>query len=83
MDWQGQKLEEQLIVVACTTSYILGSFQMMVLIYADGMVLTTLITIPNWPFFNRHPLKLLDPSEAKKHPKPQQAINLKRKLAKK
>ncbi|KAJ6430297.1 hypothetical protein OIU84_021658 [Salix udensis] len=27
--------------------------------------------VPNWPFFNRHPLKWLDPSEAEKHPKPQ------------
>ncbi|KAJ4834054.1 hypothetical protein Tsubulata_017218 [Turnera subulata] len=80
MDWQGQKLAEQLMqimllafaVVAFATGYVLGSFQMMVLVYAGGVLLTSLITIPNWPWFNRHPLKWLDPLEAEKHPKPQQ-----------
>ncbi|KAF8040887.1 hypothetical protein BT93_B2952 [Corymbia citriodora subsp. variegata] len=79
MDWQGQKLAEQLMqtmlvafaVVAFATGYTIGSFQMMILIYAGGVVLTTLVTVPNWPFFNRHPLKWLDPIEAEKHPKPQ------------
>ncbi|GLT48040.1 hypothetical protein SLA2020_216820 [Shorea laevis] len=91
MDWQGQKLVEQLMqimllvfgMVACTTGYILGSFRMMVLIYAGGVVLTTLIIVPNWPFFNRHPLKWLDPSKAEKHPKPKQAVSSKKKPAKK
>lgn len=80
MDWQGQKLAEQLMQImlvvfavgAFGTGYVLGSFQMMLLIYAGGVVFTTLITVPNWPFFNRHPLNWLDPSEAEQHPKPQQ-----------
>ena len=80
MDWQGQKVAEQLMQIlllafavgAFGTGYVLGSFQMMLLIYAGGVVLTTLITVPNWPFFNRNPLIWLDPSEAEKHPKPQQ-----------
>ncbi|XP_077233448.1 microsomal signal peptidase 12 kDa subunit (SPC12) [Tasmannia lanceolata] len=79
MDWQGQKLSELLMqimlvvfaVMAFITGYSVGSFQMMLLIYAGGVILTTLITVPNWPFFNRHPLKWLDPIEAEKHPKPQ------------
>ncbi|KAI4336591.1 hypothetical protein L6164_015101 [Bauhinia variegata] len=79
MDWQGQKLAEQLMqimllafaVVAFAVGYIIGSFQMMIFIYAGGVVLTTLVTVPNWPFFNRHPLKWLDSSEVEKHPKPQ------------
>lgn len=79
MDWQGQKLAEQLMqimllsfaVVAFISGYVLGSFQIMLMIYAGGVLLTSLITVPNWPFFNRHPLKWLDPSEAEKHPKPQ------------
>ncbi|XWS34583.1 hypothetical protein CRYUN_Cryun21dG0050600 [Craigia yunnanensis] len=58
-------------VIACVAGYVLGSFQMMILIYAGGVTLTTLITVPNWPFFNRNPLNWLDPSEAQKHPKPQ------------
>ncbi|XP_057949559.1 signal peptidase complex subunit 1-like [Malania oleifera] len=79
MDWQGQKLAEQLMQillvafagVAFVTGYAVGSFRLMLLIYAAGVVLTTLITVPNWPFFNRHPLKWLDPVEAERHPKPQ------------
>lgn len=93
MDWQGQKLAEQLMqimllgfaVVGFLTGYVLGSFQMMILIYAGGVLLTTLVTIPNWPFFNRHALKWLDPSEADKHPKPQpqQSVSSKKKTSKK
>lgn len=45
----------------------------MLIIYGVGVILTCLITVPNWPFFNRHPLKWLDPSEVEKHPKPQTA----------
>jgi len=92
MDWQGQKLVEQLMqillmasaVVAFATGYGLGSFQTMMLAYAAGVVITTLITVPNWPFFNRHSLKWLDSSEAERHPKPQ-IVNSssKRKAAKK
>ncbi|KAG5527520.1 hypothetical protein RHMOL_Rhmol10G0049900 [Rhododendron molle] len=78
MDWQGQKLAEQLMqillvgfaVVAFATGYALGSFQTMLLVFASGVVITTLITVPNWPLFNQHPLNWLDPSEAEKHPKP-------------
>ncbi|PON82838.1 Microsomal signal peptidase 12kDa subunit [Trema orientale] len=74
-------------VVGFGAGYVLGSFQMMILIYAGGVVLTTLVTIPNWPFFNRNPLKWLDPSEAEKHPKPQpqppQPVSSKKKPSKK
>ncbi|XP_021746703.1 probable signal peptidase complex subunit 1 [Chenopodium quinoa] len=83
MDWQGQKVAEQwmqilLLVsaaIAFVTGYLMGSFQLMVLIYAGGVVLTALIIVPNWPWFNRHPLNWLDPTEADKHPKPQPAVS--------
>ncbi|KAF8079933.1 hypothetical protein N665_0989s0003 [Sinapis alba] len=79
MDWQGQKLVEQLMqillvisgVVAVVVGYATESFRTMMLIYAGGVVLATMITVPNWPFYNNHHLKWLDPSEAEKHPKPQ------------
>ncbi|XWS63844.1 hypothetical protein CRYUN_Cryun06bG0136500 [Craigia yunnanensis] len=91
MDWQGQKLAEQIMqimllvfaVIASVAGYVLGSFQMMILVYAGGVTLTTLITVPNWPFFNWNPLKWLDPSEAEKHPKPQVAVSSKKKATKK
>ncbi|KAK2985748.1 hypothetical protein RJ640_005448 [Escallonia rubra] len=89
MDWQGKKLAEQLMqimlaafaAIALVIGYGLGSFKMMLLVYAGGAVLTTLITVPNWPFFNRNPLKWLDPSEAEKHPKPQSASSTSKKKA--
>lgn len=81
MDWQGQKLAEQLMqlilvsfaAVAFVAGYVLGSFQTMLLIYAAGVGFTTIITVPNWSFFNRHPLHWLDSGEAEKHTKPQPA----------
>ncbi|CAL9149573.1 unnamed protein product [Musa hybrid cultivar] len=93
MDWQGQKRAEILMqimlvvsaVAAFGVGYTIGSFRTMMLAYAGGVVLTTLITVPNWPFFNRHPLKWLDPSEAERHPKPQvnsAAASSKKKAAK-
>ncbi|XP_022775647.1 probable signal peptidase complex subunit 1 [Durio zibethinus] len=91
MDWQGQKLAEQIMqimllgfaMIAFVAGYVLGSFQMMILLYAGGVTLTTLITVPNWRFFNRHPLNWLDPSEAEKYPKPQVAVSSKKKAIKK
>ncbi|MCD9643119.1 hypothetical protein HAX54_030272 [Datura stramonium] len=78
MDWQGQKLVEQLMqtllvsfaVVAFLIGYMLGSFQTMLLTYAGGVVFTALVTIPNWPVYNRNSLNWLDPSLAEKYPKP-------------
>ncbi|XP_057486923.1 signal peptidase complex subunit 1-like isoform X2 [Actinidia eriantha] len=91
MDWQGQKLAEQLMqilllafaVVAFASGYAFGSFQTMLLTYTSGVVVTTVITVPNWPFFNRHTLKWLDPFEAEKHPKPQTASSSSKKKASK
>lgn len=69
---------------AFLTGYILGSFQMMIFVYAAGLVVTTLVTLPNWPAFNHHPLKWLDPSEAEKYPKPQPpVVSAKKKASKK
>ncbi|XP_020246953.1 probable signal peptidase complex subunit 1 [Asparagus officinalis] len=79
MDWQGQKLSEKTMEImliafaamAFAVGYAVGSFQMMLFIYAGGIILTALVTLPSWPFFNRHPLVWLDPSEAERNPKPQ------------
>ncbi|XP_062204800.1 signal peptidase complex subunit 1-like [Phragmites australis] len=79
MDWQGQKRAEmlmQLLLVASAAAaflagYVLADFQLMLLVYSGGVVLTALVTVPNWPFFNRNPLKWLDAAEAERHPRPQ------------
>ncbi|XP_074310017.1 signal peptidase complex subunit 1-like [Silene latifolia] len=81
MDWQGQKLAEQLMQImlllsaaaAFLTGYVLASFQMMIIIYVSGVVLTAFMIIPNWPWFNRHPLNWLDSADAERYPKPQSA----------
>ncbi|CAM8967166.1 unnamed protein product [Rhodiola kirilowii] len=82
MDWQGQKLAEQLMQILLVsfalggfaTGYILGSFQLMLLIFAGGVALTSLITVPNWPWFNKHPLTWLEPVDAERHPKPEKPV---------
>ncbi|KAJ1272624.1 hypothetical protein BS78_06G217500 [Paspalum vaginatum] len=79
MDWQGQKRAEMLMqvllvasaVAAFLAGYVRADFQFMLLVYAAGVVLTALVTVPNWPFFNRNPLKWLDAAEAERHPRPQ------------
>lgn len=79
MDWQGQKLANILmqIILAVSTitafgiGYSISSFQTMMFTHAGGVVLTALITVPNWQFFNHHHLKWLDPSEAERHRMPQ------------
>ncbi|ESQ48526.1 hypothetical protein EUTSA_v10021836mg [Eutrema salsugineum] len=79
MDWQGQKLAEELMQilllvfggVAFIAGYATSSFRTMMLIYSGVVLFTTMITVPNWPFFNRHPLKWLDPILAEKYPKPE------------
>ncbi|BBN09229.1 signal peptidase complex subunit 1 [Marchantia polymorpha subsp. ruderalis] len=65
MDWQGQKLSEQLMqylllgsaLIAFLTGYIMSSYRMMLTIYLIGVVITFLFTVPDWSFFNRHPLE--------------------------
>jgi len=58
-------------VAAFLVGYVRADFQLMLLVYAGGVVLTALVTVPNWPFFNRNPLKWLDAAEAERHPRPQ------------
>ncbi|CAH2053714.1 unnamed protein product [Thlaspi arvense] len=79
MDWRGQKLAEEVMQilllvfggVAFIAGYATSSFRTMMLIYAGVVLFTTLVTVPNWSFFSRHPLEWLDPIEAEKYPKPE------------
>lgn len=72
MDWQGQKLAEQLMqytllvaaLVALAAGYMTASYRLMLLIYVVGAGVTFLLVVPDWPFFNRNPLEWLDPKEA-------------------
>eukprot|EP01018_Ginkgo_biloba_P038355 Gb_29341 [translate_table: standard] len=72
MDWQGQKLAELLMqivlalsaFVAFITGYLMASYKLMLMIYTGGVLITLLVSVPNWPFFNQHPLQWLDPKKA-------------------
>lgn len=74
MDWQGQKLAEQLMqyvlfgsaLVAFVTGYFTSSYSTMLYIYLAGVVVTFLVAVPDWPFFNRHNITWLDPIFADK-----------------
>ncbi|KAK3015128.1 hypothetical protein RJ639_006278 [Escallonia herrerae] len=56
MDWQGQKLAKQLMqimissfaVMAFLGGYALESFEIMLLVYGGGVVLTSVITVFYW-----------------------------------
>lgn len=69
MDFEGQKQAELLLyrllvlfgAIGFVSGYAASSFRLMVLINAGGLALTLLLVVPNWPFFNRNPLKWLPP----------------------
>lgn len=69
MDFQGQKAAEQWIsrVLVCFAAigfiagYLLSNFSLMVYINLAGLAVTLLLVVPDWPFFNQHPLQWLPP----------------------
>eukprot|EP00271_Cylindrocystis_brebissonii_P009537 TRINITY_DN24494_c0_g1_i1.p1 TRINITY_DN24494_c0_g1~~TRINITY_DN24494_c0_g1_i1.p1 ORF type:complete len:115 (-),score=13.20 TRINITY_DN24494_c0_g1_i1:955-1299(-) len=69
MDWQGQKLAEQLMqyivllaaIISFLAGYLLQSYKVMMAIYCGGILVASLVTIPNWPLFNRNKLQWLSP----------------------
>mmetsp|Transcript_39724 Transcript_39724/g.55151 ORF Transcript_39724/g.55151 Transcript_39724/m.55151 type:complete len:94 (+) Transcript_39724:132-413(+) len=73
MDLQGQKLSEIIyqytILIFAVVSFLLGyflrSFSVMMWTYAAGAVLACVIAVPDWPYFNQHPLKFLPVPEKK------------------
>ncbi|CAM6111124.1 unnamed protein product [Calypogeia fissa] len=69
MDWQGQRLSEQLMqyfllaaaLVSFVTGFFLSSYRMMLLTFVGGVLITFLLTVPDWTFYNRHPLQWAEP----------------------
>ncbi|KAL5061300.1 hypothetical protein RYX36_032904, partial [Vicia faba] len=41
------------VVIAFGAGYLIASLQTMILTYAGGVVITTLVTLPNWIFFQQ------------------------------
>lgn len=78
MDFKGQALAEKLIfrilvvfaVVSFVVGYLLKDFKLMAQINGVGIAVTALVVLPNWPWFNKHPLKwlpALNPPSAEKN----------------
>jgi len=67
IDFEGQKLGELLTAVllgavgaiSFLVGYFLQDIKLAFYITLGGTALTFLVTIPPWPFFNRHPVKWL------------------------
>lgn len=65
MDLKGQKLSEQFClytlifaaVVAFLAGWISGQFRFTLFTYSIGVLLTALLAVPDWPWFNRYPLQ--------------------------
>lgn len=73
MDFKGQKLAEALtmaIVVACGVvgflyGYVAQDFHAMMSIFGSGVAAAFLVGVPDWPIYNRHPVKFLPPKADK------------------
>lgn len=69
MDLVGQRLAEQILmwiiisfaVVSFLVGYSQGDFALMAKINFVGLVLVLLAVVPDWPWFNSHPIKWLPP----------------------
>mmetsp|Transcript_18285 Transcript_18285/g.26258 ORF Transcript_18285/g.26258 Transcript_18285/m.26258 type:complete len:82 (+) Transcript_18285:52-297(+) len=81
MDFEGQKLVEILLQVIITffgavgwiLGYIKQDFFICFYAWLVGVVLSIIICVPDWPFFNRNPIKWTDsvPEKRKKEKKNQ------------
>ena len=72
MDWQGQKLAEEIMqwgvlaaaIVAFLFGYFTSSFQIMLIVYGILTLIVLILVVPDWGFFNKNPLQWLDPKLA-------------------
>jgi signal peptidase complex subunit 1 len=75
MDWQGQKLAEEIMqwgvlaaaIVAFLCGYFTSSFKVMLVVYGVLILIVLVLVVPDWPFFNKNPLQWLDPKLAQPH----------------
>ena len=52
-------------IVAFIVGYVLQSFALMVYIHFGVTAFVFLLVVPDWPFYNRHPLQWLEPRPLK------------------
>ena len=74
MDLVGQRNAERLymflLLATAVPAYLLGwysgSMRLMLVLYGSGAATAVALTVPDWPFWNRHPLKWLPAGSAKR-----------------
>lgn len=67
IDFEGQKLTELICQTTVVTGAVLGFFigfyyqslSTTLMIFGGGVALAALLTLPAWPFYNRHPIQWL------------------------
>lgn len=65
MDFKGQKqsekLSQRMLIAFAVVSFLVGyaksSFGLMMSLYGLGLLVTFLVTVPNWPIFNKNPIQ--------------------------
>lgn len=68
MDFEGQKLADRLStfllwiggVIAFVVGFYLQNIDISVITFGGFVVLTLAITLPDWPFYNKHPIQWAD-----------------------
>lgn len=68
MDYQGQKLSENLFyyiillfgIVGWIYGYILQDFTYVFYSWSVGVGISLVLCVPDWPIYNRHPIKWLE-----------------------
>lgn len=71
MDFKGQELSEQLyqgivfafMLLALVIGYVRESYNLMLVVYAAGVLLAFVAAVPDWPYFNQNPVKWLPSAE--------------------
>ncbi|KAJ7534514.1 hypothetical protein O6H91_13G100000 [Diphasiastrum complanatum] len=69
MDFQHPCTTEQLLFlallffasVAVFTGYLTASLKMMIVVYGGGVFIASLILVPDWQYFYRHPREWMQP----------------------
>jgi signal peptidase complex subunit 1 len=76
MDFKGQQRSEKLAIkliiyssiIAFITGYVRQNFNELLVVFATGVAVTFMVTVPNWPMYNRDPIAWV-PSKKKANKK--------------
>lgn len=78
MDFKGQKLSELISVIVISlfaaAGFLLGywrqDFALAMKVFAGGVLVAGALAVPDWPYFNRHPLQWLPAKQERGAKKP-------------